>query len=295
MYLHDFEYFNQLILQKSFSKVAAYFNVSQPTISSAIKRLENELDTTLVIRDRSHNELIVTPSGQQFAQHVATILNEWRVSKAEIERLNRQQLFFGIPPIIQNSYFAKIAHALQQRQMLAEITLVEAESSILRRRLLAGEIDLALLGTITNDNDPELSRTELGRSPFRIFLSKDHPLAQKKAGVYFADLKKENFIIFASSFAHTEAIRIMARQNHFTPKIIFQSHDVNFLMNMVAENVAITFLSEVATPNRDDIISIPILDEAQPMFITSLVYRTNHMLTPTQQALLGVIDELYHH
>lgn len=87
----------------------------------------------------------------------------------------------------------------------------------------------------------------------------------------------------------------MARQNHFTPKIIFQSHDVNFLMNMVAENVAITFLSEVATPNRDDIISIPILDEAQPMFITSLVYRTNHMLTPTQQALLGVIDELYHH
>ena len=73
MYLHDFEYFNQLILQKSFSKVAEYFHVSQPTISSAIKRLETELNTTLVIRDRSHNELIVTPSGEQFANHVATI------------------------------------------------------------------------------------------------------------------------------------------------------------------------------------------------------------------------------
>lgn len=293
MYLHDFEYFNQLILQKSFSKVAEYFHVSQPTISSAIKRLETELNTTLVIRDRSHNELIVTPSGEQFANHVATILNEWRVSKAEIDRLNRQQLFFGIPPIIQNSYFAKIAHALQQRKMLADITLVEAESSILRRRLLAGEIDLALLGTITIDNDPEIARTELGRSPFRIFLSKDHPLATKTDGLYFADLKKENFIIFASSFAHTEAIRIMAHQNHFTPKIIFQSHDINFLMNMVAENVAITFLTEVATPNRDDIVGIPILDEVQPAFITSLVHRTNHMLTPTQTALLGVIDDLY--
>lgn len=293
MFLHDFEYFHQLILQKSFSKVAAYFNVSQPTISSSIKRLENELKTTLVIRDRSHNELIVTPSGEQFAKHVATILNEWRVSKAEIDRLNKEQIFFGIPPIIQNSYFAQIAHALQKRNMLSDITMVEAESSQLRKRLLAGEIDLALLGTIINQDDPELSRTILGRSQFRIFLSKNHPLA-KRTSLSFAELKKENFIIFAASQAHIEAVKSLARKNHFAPKIIFESRDINFLMNMVAENVAITCLTEVATPNRDDIIGIPISDDDQPIFITTLVYRTNHMITNTQQALLAVIDELYH-
>lgn len=292
MYLHDFEYFNQLISQKSFSKVATYFNVSQPTISSAIKRLEAELNTTLIVRDRSHNELHVTPSGQQFAKHVATILNEWRVSKNEIERLNQQQIFFGIPPIIQNSYFAQIARALQQREMLSSITMVEAESSALRKRLLAGEIDLALVGTIATKKDPELSQTILGRSQFRIFLSKNHPLATRTA-VTFAELKKENFITFAASHAHIEAMKLLARKSHFSPKVIFESHDINFLMNMVAENVAITFLTEVATPNRDDIVSIPLVDDDVPVFITSLVYRTNHMITPTQQALLAVIDELY--
>lgn len=293
MFLHDFEYFNQLILQKSFSKVAAHFNVSQPTISSAIKRLEKELNTTLIIRDRSHNELIVSPSGQQFAKHVTTILNEWRVSKVEIERLNKEQIFFGIPPIIQNSYFAQIAHALQQKNMLANITMVEAESTQLRKRVLAGDLDLALIGTITHSSDAEISRTILGQSQFRIFLSKNHPLAQRTS-LSFAELKKENFIIFAASLAHIEAIKSMAHKNHFTPKVIFESHDINFLMNMVAENVAITCLTEVATPNRDDIVGIPINDNNQPIFITSLIYRTNHMITDTQKSLLAVIDSLYH-
>lgn len=292
MNLHDFEYFNELISQKSFSKVATHFNVSQPTISSSIRRLENELNTTLIIRDRSHNELILTPSGKQLSKHITTILNEWHVSKLEIERLNKQQISFGIPPIIQNSYFAKIAHALQQRDLLSAITMVEAESSVLKKHLLSGEIDLALLGTITEQEEKEISTTVLGKSHFRIFLSKNHPLANRKS-ISFKELKKENFIVFGASFAHTEALRLMAKQNHFTPNVIFKSHDINFLLNMVAENVAITCLTEVVNPNRDDIIGIPINDESQPIFITSLVYRRNHMLTDTKKDLLKVIDDLY--
>ncbi len=55
MNIRDFEYFHQLVKEKNFSKVAQNFSVSQPTVTLAIKRLEEEFETTFFIRDRSHN------------------------------------------------------------------------------------------------------------------------------------------------------------------------------------------------------------------------------------------------
>ena len=81
MNIRDFEYFHQLVKEKNFSKVAQIFSVSQPTVTLAIKRLEEEFETTFFIRDRSHKELLVTPSGYQFDAHLKVILNELAIAK----------------------------------------------------------------------------------------------------------------------------------------------------------------------------------------------------------------------
>lgn len=65
----DLAYFDELISQKNFSKVAKTFGVSQPTVTTAIKRLESEFGAPLVIRDRVKNTLHVTASGAQLAEH----------------------------------------------------------------------------------------------------------------------------------------------------------------------------------------------------------------------------------
>ncbi len=66
----DIEYYVQIVKQKNFTKVANYFRVSQPTITYALQRLEKEFDTVLITRDRSHHELIVTPSESScFSMH----------------------------------------------------------------------------------------------------------------------------------------------------------------------------------------------------------------------------------
>lgn len=48
MNIRDFEYFHQLVKEKNFSKVAQKFSVSQPTVTLAIKRLEEEFETTFL-------------------------------------------------------------------------------------------------------------------------------------------------------------------------------------------------------------------------------------------------------
>lgn len=55
MNTRDIEYYVQIVKQKNFTKVAKYFQVSQPTITYALQRLERELGAALITRDRSHH------------------------------------------------------------------------------------------------------------------------------------------------------------------------------------------------------------------------------------------------
>ena len=290
MYIRDLEYYQQIILQKNFSKVANFFHVSQPTISTAIKRLEEELNTQLIIRDHSHNELILTLSGEQLYRHATQILNEWAVTKAEIDRLNNEQIVLGLPPIIQNYYFTNIAQTLRERGMLKSITTVEGGSNDLRMSLQRGEVDIALLGSAEPMAYKSLLTEEFDRHSYQIFVSKHHPLAQKRA-IKFSELRHEPFILFTTSFVHTQAINKLASRNHFHPNVIFRSSDVNFIMNMVANDLGVTFLTGITNQHRDDVVAIDLLDADQPSFITSIAYRSGHVLTPVQQKLLGILYE----
>ena len=102
MKIKDLEYYQQLIKDQNFSKVAQHFGVSQPTITMAIQRLEQDFNTTFFVRDHVHRELHVTATGQQFANHVDLILNELQIAKKEIDRANSTKIRFGLPPIIGN-------------------------------------------------------------------------------------------------------------------------------------------------------------------------------------------------
>lgn len=64
MNTRDLQYFAMLVKLKNYTQVAKYFNVSQPSITQAIRRLEQEFDTKLVRKDRVHRDEMITRSGQ---------------------------------------------------------------------------------------------------------------------------------------------------------------------------------------------------------------------------------------
>ena len=98
MNIKDIKYYCSLVETKNFSKVAAQFAVSQPTITMAIKRLEKEFATTFFIRDQSHRELRLTEAGQQFFMHAQVILNELTVARQEIAHVNDTQIHLFSAP-----------------------------------------------------------------------------------------------------------------------------------------------------------------------------------------------------
>ncbi|CAI3442792.1 LysR family transcriptional regulator [Enterococcus cecorum] len=112
MKFKDLEYFQQLAKLKSYTKTAAFFQVKQPTITYAIKRLEEEVQTELLVRNQSHAQIQLTPAGKILAKHAQNILKELALAKLEINHLQEVQVRLGLPPIIGNFYFPKVSKAL---------------------------------------------------------------------------------------------------------------------------------------------------------------------------------------
>ncbi|EPF4493499.1 LysR family transcriptional regulator [Enterococcus hirae] len=279
MNTRDIEYYVQIVKQKNFTKVAKYFQVSQPTITYALKRLEKELDAVLITRDRSHHELVITPAGKQLFIHAQSILQEIKMAKAEITQLQKKKLRFGMPPIIGNEYFPKLSSYFIKSQLMDQIEITDGGSRDLYGMIHQGRIDLAILGSTQPIIDQKLEIELLLDKRFMIVVAPTHPFADRQT-ISFSDLTAEQFVLLNEHYVHPAAFKKLAKQAHIEPKVVYQSNDLAILKSMIRENIGIGFLTEIAIHPEDHLVSIPLSDQLQPHFLISLAKRTQQIPTP---------------
>lgn len=290
MNTRDIEYYVQIVKQKNFTKVAKYFQVSQPTITYALKRLEKELDAVLITRDRSHHELVITPAGKQLFIHAQSILQEIKMAKAEITQLQKKKLRFGMPPIIGNEYFPKLSSYFIKSQLMDQIEITDGGSRDLYGMIHQGRIDLAILGSTQPIIDQKLEIELLLDKRFMIVVAPTHPFADRQT-IAFSDLIAEQFVLLNEHYVHPAAFKKLAKQAHIEPKVVYQSNDLAILKSMIRENIGIGFLTEIAIHPEDHLVSIPLSDQLQPHFLISLAKRTQQIPTPLQENVVEVIQQ----
>lgn len=290
MNIKELYYYHDLVRTKNFSQVAADFNISQPTVTMAIKRLEESFGTTFFMRDRSHHQLTVTSTGLQFDQHVQRIIEELEIAKKELARAKQERISFGLPPIIGSWYFPRFTPALLQAGLLNQLEVVDHGSASLLQLLAKGELDLALLGSLQPFQQPSLRARVIDKAPIRIIVAKDHPLAAFKDGVSFAQAAQYPFITLDDEYVHAQAFRQAARLARVRPKIVFKTSDVQILKALVANNSGISFLTDLALDDNDGLAALPLTDGSQPEFIISLAARANRLLTPNAQRLWSILE-----
>ncbi|CAM3162349.1 LysR family transcriptional regulator [Leuconostoc rapi] len=293
MKTEDFTYFNELYTKKSFTKVAQTFGVSQPSISTALKRLETYFKSKLVIRGNSQTELKFTPAGEQLYKHTSSITTELDNALHELNHLKSHITTIGLPPMLKSAYFAKIAVASKEfdkRFNIKNMHIYEAGSNVLKKSLIDGEVDIALLGSLNSDVTDELLQEPFVQANFKIYVSNKNPLSKRKS-LSFADLKSEHFVALDSSFIHNQAIAYFANAGNIRPKFFMKTSDINFLMNMVSENLGIALLADIVKPTTADIVTLPLTNENQPTFIGSIAFRKNHILTSEEKMLITILSQ----
>ncbi|RVU69943.1 MULTISPECIES: LysR family transcriptional regulator [Lactobacillus] len=288
MNIQDLRYYHELVNLKSYTKTAEKFGVSQPTITAAVKRLERKFDAQFLIRDQSHKSLIITKLGMQFDEHVQSILNEISVAAAEIQQEKEADISFGLPPVIGRNYFPSLVPELLAKGLLNKLKVVESGSYDLIGLLKEGKINFSLLGLTKPQVAPGLKLEIIKHYPIKVIVSKENPLAKKK-GIYFREIADQNFIGLNSDYIHTRALAEMVKKNKISLNTIYRSPDVMVVKSLVAQNLGIGYLTELSIDDRDNVVTLPLLDKEQPEFILAAATRENHLMTTKEEALWQIL------
>jgi DNA-binding transcriptional LysR family regulator len=147
MEMHQVRYFLAVCETLNFTRAAEICHVAQPSLTRAIQKLEDELGGPLFCRERNNTHL--TPLGQRMKPHLAQLLSAAESAKAEAESVRKREkiaLTLGVMCTIGPSRLVGLIEMLDHRLPALELTLREASGSQIIANLLAGDLDIALLG-----------------------------------------------------------------------------------------------------------------------------------------------------
>ena len=271
MNLKDLYYFYDLSNLQSFTDVARKHEVSQPSISYAIKRLEKEFHCQLIMHDPSHRTFKLTPQGDILLRHIKKVLPELQGAKKEILRSISSYDTIGFPPLIID-YIVRLEPAfIENVSALRNIHPIQEGSIELLNLLSKGELDASFIGSLEPIIDKRFSVKTLMTSDLYYILPSGHSLADKEA-IAFSDVLNENFIILDEHFVHLNAFQHLNNQYHHAATPFFQTDDINLLKQLLRKKIGISLLSEIAITKEDkDLISIPMVKEERMSLYVSLL------------------------
>ena len=179
MNLQELRYLVAIAEHRHFGRAAEACNVSQPTLSSQIKKLEDELGVTLL--ERTNKRVDITPVGSQILTHAKRALNEAAQLEA-VARAARDPLVgplkLGVIPTVAPYLMPLILKPLRRGYPGLTIELWEDQTRALVEGLRNHKLDAALLATATDA--PEITEIELYEEPLLAALPSNHRLASAK-------------------------------------------------------------------------------------------------------------------
>lgn len=256
MKLYQLRYFTAVCRYGYVTRAAEELHVTQPSVSNAIKELEDEFSVNLF--HRINNRLSPTKEGLYFLDQATKILELADSTTSMMEELGsrKKQIKIGIPPMIGTFLFPKLFTAFRKKYPNIDLELVEGGSP---DSLLAVEndaIDLAVI--ITNGiKKPDIHIEPLCSTEFMFCVGRDHPLAGR-AYVTFEDIKDESLILFKNGYFQNSFVRSRFAEINAEPNIILYSNQIITMKNLVREGVVCAFLIRNVTHDEGGISSIPI-------------------------------------
>lgn len=266
--LIDLHYFLMLSRNKSFTVTAEEFFVSQPAISQSLKKLENELNTTLLIRDRKKNTLHLTQTGEFLRDKTEQLFKILDEITSEIGQVDNEEVHLGIPPIIGGYLLPQYLPHLMS--ISDNIQIIEGDGSIQLLKMLKGsELTTAIIGF--SEKDPEeLSNYDvhlLYEDNYGLYISKKHPLAEKEK-VSYSDLNGETFISFGHGFVQKGVQQQWLKRNRIKPRTVIYTNEVQTAKAYIEAN-SVMLMMDLAIHESNPIKRLDLDD--QPKFYIYLI------------------------
>lgn len=290
MNLRDLEYLVALAEHRHFGRAAAAAYVSQPTLSTQIKKLEAHLGTPLV--ERGNREVLLTTAGEAVVERARVILDQAR----DIRELTRRAqdpragvLRLGVFPTLAPYLLPHVMPGLHEQFPDLEVLLVEERTAELTDRLRLGALDAAILALpVAGDG---LAVEPLFREEFVLAVPADHELGLLPPPLRTEFLDGAELLLLADGHCLRDQALEVCHRAGAHERVGFRATSLETLRLMVAAGTGITLLPRLAVsppvaPNEH--IRLVEFDQPRPHRDLGLIWRS----TSAYGDLLGEVAEI---
>ncbi len=284
MNLRDLRYLVAVAEHRHFGRAAAACFVSQPTLSTQIKKLEETLGVTLI--ERTNRQVMLTPVGESIVEQAQRVLIEVSrlVGFAEQHRDPLGgELRLGIIPTVAPYLLPRILGPVRETLPNLEIQLTEAQTVVITGMLREGKLDAVILALPVGEDN--MVETVLYREPFYLAVSERHAKAGRES-VNWGDLDEEQILLLEDGHCLRDQALEVCDSHNAVENTNFRATSLETLRHMVAADVGATLIPELAvTPEAVGVRYIPFAGPNPPSRTIGIAWRSS---SPRQTLL----DEL---
>jgi LysR family hydrogen peroxide-inducible transcriptional activator len=287
MNLRDLKYLVALADHRHFGKAAAACFVSQPTLSTQIRKLEEELGLPLV--ERAPRKVMLTPAGVDAAARARVIVAEVEQMKEAARRSRDPEagaVRLGIFPTLGPYLLPHVIPRIRERFPQLELLLVEEKSDVLLARLRDGKLDAALLALPVLDD--QLHTEFLFEEPFLLAVSAQHPLANRRQ-LDVQELSAQRLLLLEDGHCLRDQALEVCRLFGANEKSEFRATSLETLRQMVAADVGITLMPTLSVkppvPRSENIRLLDLVGDNPPSRRIAMAWRRS-------SAMNGFLEQL---
>jgi LysR family hydrogen peroxide-inducible transcriptional activator len=252
MTLTELKYIIAVAREKHFGRAAEACFVSQPTLSVAVKKLEEELDVKLF--ERSSSEVSVTPLGEQIVRQAQQVIEQAAAIK-ELAKLGKDPcsgpLRLGVIYTIGPYLLPDLVRLAIARLPQMPLMLLENFTARLLEMLRAGELDCAILAEPFPDTG--LATAPLYDEPFLAAVPAGHRLARRKQ-LSAEELKNETLLLLGTGHCFRDhVLEVCPEYARFAGaadglRKSFEGSSLETIKYMVASGMGVTVVPQLSVP-----------------------------------------------
>lgn len=295
-------YLTALLTEGSFSKAAQALDISQPSLSQFLLRLETEAGTTLV--DRAAKPLRLTPAGELFLKterQIEQLRETCAKQMADIHEGVRGHVCIGASDYRETFSLSEVLPVFRKRFPNIEISVTEGRTKELEEFALSGATDFSLV--IAPLYHPAgLEMTELYKETLLLAMSPNHPITRKHPStgrdeypmLDFFEMDREPFIVIKKGQKMNRLFHELCERTNAAPRVVLESESMIAALALASAGLGITLTTEtLARRSRvtDALRCFRISPEVPPRTVIA-AYRSDRYLSKAARALIDVMREV---
>jgi DNA-binding transcriptional LysR family regulator len=291
MEMSQLEFFLKVIEEGSFSKAADSVGRTQPAVSIAVRRLEEEVGAPLF--DRSQKTPTLTEAGEiihDYAQRILTLRDQARGSITELRTLQRGRVRVGANESTSLYLLPQIILSYRESHPQVKVEIYRQVSERLPREVLERNVDFALLAFEPVDRD--LESFCVLKDDLVLILNPEHRLAGR-ASVTVEELGGEPFLAHNVRTASRNKVIEVFAEHHTPLNITLELATVETIKRFVQLNIGLAFVPHMCVREeleRGTLATVPVksLNYHRSLWVT---HRRNMTFSHAAAAFLKVLRQ----